>query len=184
MTRVEFDHTCAVGAGRADLPLRLDRGIPQSRNDDVAAPEGRGYRFEPRLAAELREGPVGLRARTVGIHSRRGGVRIRPVRAVAGVADRSSEALGEALVDLRALEWRKRREIDASAGLDVWDRESTERVADDDRVRLRPHLAGIVERRQSDLLAGQVGTRDLMTSSLEFPGKPAEATAAVPDAEH
>ena len=46
-----------------------------------------------------------------------------------------------------ALEWRKRGEIDASAGLDVWDRESTERMADDDRVRLRPDLAGIVERR-------------------------------------
>ena len=57
MARVEFDYTRAVGVSRANLPLRLDRGISQGRDDDVAAPEGSGYRFESRLGAEL-----GLRA--------------------------------------------------------------------------------------------------------------------------
>jgi len=54
----------------------------------------------------------------------------------------------------------------------------------DDRVRLGPDLAGIVERRQPHLRAGQVGSRDLMAASLEFPDEPAEAPAAVPASVH
>ena len=57
-------------------------------------------------------------------------------------------------------------------------------MADDDRVRLRPDGVRIVERRQSDLLAGQVGTRDVVTAILEFLGEPAEAPAAVPASVH
>ena len=102
MARIELDHARAVGAGRTNLPVRVDRGIAQCRDDDIAGPERCGYRFKSRLAAELCEGPVGLRARTVGIHARRSGIRIRPVGAAAGIAHRSAEALDEALVYLCA----------------------------------------------------------------------------------
>src|SRR5689334_10666191 len=54
----------------------------------------------------------------------------------------------------------------------------------DDGLRLGPDLAGIVERCQSDLLAGQVGSCDLVTASLEFLGEPVEAPAAVPPSVH
>jgi hypothetical protein len=39
-----------VRAGRANLPVGVDRGILQRRDDDVA-PEPGGHRLEPRLAA-------------------------------------------------------------------------------------------------------------------------------------
>jgi hypothetical protein len=51
---------------------------------------------------------------------------------------RSAETLGEALVYLSAGQRRERSEVDASTGLDVRDRESAERMADDDRIRLSP----------------------------------------------
>ena len=57
-------------------------------------------------------------------------------------------------------------------------------MADDDRVRLRPDGGRIVERRQPDLLAGQVGTRDVVTAILDLLGEPAEAPAAVPTSVH
>ena len=57
-------------------------------------------------------------------------------------------------------------------------------MADDDRVRLRADLAGIVERRQPDVLAGKVGSRDVMTAILEFLDEPAEAPAPVPGSVH
>jgi len=97
---------------------------------------------------------------------------------------RSTEALDEGLVYLTALQRGKRGKINASAGLDVRDRESSERMTDDDRLRLWPDLAGIVERRSPDLLAGKVRSRNLMTAILELVGKPAEAPAAVPASVH
>src|SRR5689334_7303300 len=167
MTGVEFDQTRAVGAGRLNLPVSLERGIVQGRDDYVAFPKWRGNWLEPSLGAKLREGPVGLRARTVGIQSRRSRIRVRPVGPAAGVLPRPTAALDERLVYLAPLQRRKRGKIDASAGVDVRDREPSERMPYDDRVRLGPDLARIVKRRQSDLLAGQIRSRDLMTERVE-----------------
>jgi hypothetical protein len=94
--------------------------------------------------------------------------------------DCSSEVLDEAFVDHRTLERRKCGEVDANAGLDVRDREPGERMADDDCVRLRPDRAGVVERRQADLVARQIGSRDLVAAILELLGQSAEAPPAVP----
>lgn len=138
VARVELDQTRAVGAGRVNLPVRVDRGIVPGRDDRVSRAERCGNRLKPSLAAELREGPVGLRALTVGIHSRRSRIRIGPVGAAAGVVHRSTETLDERLVYLAALQRRKRGKINASAGVDIRDCESSERMTDDDRVRLWP----------------------------------------------
>jgi hypothetical protein len=135
-----------VTASSTDLPVRLDRGIAHGRDYHVARAEWCGDGLEPGLAAELREGPVGLRARAVGIQPRRSRVRVGPVGTAAGVEHRPAEGLDECLVHFAALQRRKGSKIDASTGLDVRDGESGERVPDDDRVRLWPDLAGMVER--------------------------------------
>ena len=52
MARVELYHARAVGTGRPDLPVRVDRGILQSRDDDVPGPNGAGTGSTPRLPPE------------------------------------------------------------------------------------------------------------------------------------
>jgi len=64
------------------------------------------------------------------------------------------------------------------------DRQSTERVADDDRVRLSPDGPRIVERSEPDLVTRQIRRRDVMTVSLELLGNPAEAPATMPSSVH
>src|SRR6266516_4053451 len=57
-------------------------------------------------------------------------------------------------------------------------------MTDDDRIRVWSDRARVVERRQSNLLAGQVGSHDVMTAIFELLGEPAKAPAAVPSSMH
>jgi len=79
------------------------------------------------------------------------------------VQHRSLKAPDERLVHPTSLQWRDCRQMHASTSLDMRERESGERVTDDNLRQVVAHLTGSVERRQPDLLGRQVRRCDLMS---------------------
>src|SRR3954447_17322607 len=179
VARVDLDEARAGRTRLADLPARLDGSILRCRDHDVVLAQTRGDRIEPRLAAELRERPVRLCPRAVRVQARRARVGIGPVAPVELVAQEPAEGRVER-VGARRPRRKEAGEGDATSRLDVRDDLRAERVADDDRVRMRPDERRTALDAQPRLVAGQVRSLDPVPASLELSRYLPPAPGAVP----
>jgi 4-hydroxy-tetrahydrodipicolinate synthase len=181
VARVEREYAGGVGGPGSQLPLRIDRGVTQRRDHDVSL----GHRLhdcvDRSLGTEPREGNIRLSPRAVGVELRECRIGIRPVRPSSRVTEKASEACGEdGLVE--PLNRQQGREVDPHPSLDERDRQSAERVTDDNGVRLRAHRACVVELREADLVARKIRRSHLVTTLLELAPYRLEAPASVPGA--
>ena len=181
VARFEREDLRAVCLGGALLPRRVDRRVAQRGDHDVALAHRLHHQGDRSLPAQAREGVVGLRARAVGIELREGEVAVRPVRPVLLVAQKPLEPFDEGrLAEL--LDGEQRCEVDTHSCLDERDRQPAEGVPDHHSIRLRAEHPRVVELRQADLVAGQIGRLDGVTTRLELALYRFEAPAAVPGA--
>ena len=80
------------------------------------------------------------------------------------------------------LERQDRREVDVRARLDERNRQTAERVSDDNRIGLRPDQPGVVVLVLRDVVAGEIGRADLVPARGQLASERLEAPAAVPGA--
>ena len=72
MAGVQLEEADAVFASGPDLPVGVDGAVAERRDDHVVVCERTRERVERRLVAQLRERPVRLLTRAVGVEPGRG----------------------------------------------------------------------------------------------------------------